>query len=458
MGNSLSSYPFLFAFSFVFFSIFDVTQVESSIFNSFPSCATLIGESTSNASYETFETNVRYRKRYSVSIKNTSRFYSALDELFSSTNQVFQFNAVLYLDQKSNVTTRTYFHPQTPGFARFNADSIFKIASLTKQFVSVALLYLQQNGKIKLDDSICKYLEFCPEDKQQITIYHLLTHTSGFSRSLYEYNEYAASMQKEGYTPIYATRDDILRQRIKLLLSLPLQQNPGEKFLYSNIGYSLLAYIIERVTGREYGDFLREEIWMPISMTWTGSLSSPQQLPSDLSERLGSHGVILNEHRAKESWKRGNQYRNYPLSSNTTAYIGRGILESYGAGDIFSNASNLAMWNQALFEHAVIIDQKSVQAMVTPYLENYGLGILVKKTSKSNEEVYIHNGYVSNNSYGDGSFSLNAYYPNLQLSVIVLSPHQFWKGSGERFRNSLLKLLFEKPYEIPVLNPLPVEK
>ena len=114
-------------------------------------------------------------------------------------------------------------------------ETVFKIGSVSKQFISAGILLLIQEGKISLDDSISKFLEGTPETWKPITVRHLLTHTSGIVR------------EAPGFDPLKVQSDADV---IKTAYSLPLRFAPGEKWEYCNVGYFSLAEIIRKVTGK----------------------------------------------------------------------------------------------------------------------------------------------------------------------------------------------------------------
>ena len=142
--------------------------------------------------------------------------------------------------------------PNTP-------DTKFRIGSITKQFTTMAILILQERGKLIKGDSICRYVDLCPAAWEPITIHELLTHTSGIP----------------SFTD-FPDNDDFERKPMTLLSTidrfknLPLEFKPGEKFNYSDSGYTLLAYVIEKVASLSYEIFLNQSIYQPLHMMDSG--------------------------------------------------------------------------------------------------------------------------------------------------------------------------------------------
>ena len=178
-------------------------------------------------------------------------------------------------------------------------DDIFRIASQTKAITATAVMMLWEEGKFQLDDPLSKYIpEFAeprildtfnesdssftttPADRE-ITIRHLLTHTSGIGYGFIDQDErFRKFYQKAGIVDAWTTETYTIAQNIKKLAKLPLHHNPGEKYLYSE-GLDVLGYLIEVVSGMPFDKFLRERLFDPLGMddTWF-------YLPDSKAERL----------------------------------------------------------------------------------------------------------------------------------------------------------------------------
>ena len=137
-------------------------------------------------------------------------------------------------------------------------ETRFHIASVSKPFTAAAILLLEQRGMLHVSDPVSRFLPAFPNG-QKITLQHLLTHTSGITNvnNLPEY----ATASRFAQTP--ATL-------IELFQSKPLGFEPGTKYEYSNSNYNILAFVIEQVSGKSYGEFLRENIFVPLGLQDTG--------------------------------------------------------------------------------------------------------------------------------------------------------------------------------------------
>jgi len=133
--------------------------------------------------------------------------------------------------------------------------TVYQWASVSKQFTAECIMMLVQDGKLRLDDPVSKHYASAPETWSKVTIRHLLNHTSGI-KSYTSIPNFFATIRKD-YKP-----DEL----IGLVRDLPLEFEPGEKWSYNNSGYYLLGLVIEKVSGKSYGDFLAARIFGPLQM------------------------------------------------------------------------------------------------------------------------------------------------------------------------------------------------
>jgi len=147
-------------------------------------------------------------------------------------------------------------------------ETVYKIGSVSKQFIASGIMLLIDEGKISLDDKVSKFLEGTPDTWKQITVRHLLTHTSGLVR------------EAPGFDP-YKVQNDF--DVIKTAYPLPLHFAPGEKWEYCNVGYFTLAEIIHRVSGKPWGDYLAERVFKPLEMNATQTTTIKEIVPNRAS-------------------------------------------------------------------------------------------------------------------------------------------------------------------------------
>ena len=266
------------------------------------------------------------------------------------------------------------------------ADTVFELGSITKQFTATATMMLVEEGKLGLDDKISKYLAGVPEAWSEITIRHLLTHSSGIQNYLAVPN----------FPDIH--RDGLSHDEITKLFfqRLQLEFPPGETWAYSNSGYLLLGNIIEKVSGKSYWQFLDERIFKPLGMNATRN-SEPA-------------AIITNRARGYE-WHNQKLENRPPLAEN-----------AYAAGSIVSTARDMAKWDAALYSEE-LLKRSSFAQMWTPYQAkgkalapfNYGFAWFVD--TYHGHRVIAHSG-------GTPGFSSVIYrFVDDKFTVIILTNH-----------------------------------
>ncbi|WP_445359749.1 serine hydrolase domain-containing protein [Microbulbifer sp. EKSA005] len=261
-------------------------------------------------------------------------------------------------------------------------DSIFRLGSLTKQFTAAAIMILQEQNKLSLKDNIHKYVPDFPTEGNDVTIEHLLTHTSGIAN----YTEDEEIFAKEIQVP--TTIDDMLIRFSKH----PMKFKPGEQMRYSNTGYVLLGKIIEVASGQSYADFINENIFKKIGMK---------------SSHYGGSKIIHN---------RANGYDMSPSGVVNAMYID--MMWPHAAGALLSTVEDLNVWFTAL-RNGALVSNASYQKMIEPFklsdgsVSNYGYGLGI---GKINQHVIIaHSG-------GIPGFATDAFYiPSEDLYIAVLS-------------------------------------
>jgi CubicO group peptidase (beta-lactamase class C family) len=209
-------------------------------------------------------------------------------------------------------------------------QTTFRIASITKQFTASAILKLQEEGKLSVDDKLSKYITDFPRGNE-VTLRQLLNHTSG----IHDYSpepEHLSDVAKS--TTTEAEIELIKKQKS------PYDFDPGTKWRYDNSGYELLGYIVEKVSGQNYGNFLRGNFFQPLGMTNTGVYRAHLDLPHEaLGYSLGTNGFEAPFY-SDPSW-------------------------SGGDGALYSTVEDLYRWNEGIF-NGQVLDAASLKAALTP--------------------------------------------------------------------------------------------
>jgi len=219
-------------------------------------------------------------------------------------------------------------------------DTVYQLASLTKQFTATTIMLLVQDGKISVEDKISSYVDGTPDSWKEITLRHLLTHTSGLKDYLDEAPDSPNSAVKshEETTP---------EKIVQSMVGRPLDFAPGEKYTYSNTNYLLLSMVVRRAGGKPYDQFLAERVFQPLGMTAT---------------RLTSHEEVIPNRAAGYTWT-GTRWRNSAALNPT--------LWDNGDGGMLSTVLDLAKWDAALYGET-ILTAASKQQMWTPLTLNDG--------------------------------------------------------------------------------------
>lgn len=185
------------------------------------------------------------------------------DRLFRAYSDSFS-DAVLVAASGEIFMMKSYGYADFSKKISLDVDTVFYLALVSKHITAAAILKLEDQGKLNTSNTLDRFFQNVPEDKKVITIHHLLTHTSGL-------------MRMYGDTFEMVDRDKAVRKT----LATQLKSKPGEKFFNSNIGYNLLAAIAEKVCGKKYTDFLKEDIFFPIGMTNTATVRDQTRWPME---------------------------------------------------------------------------------------------------------------------------------------------------------------------------------
>jgi len=211
-------------------------------------------------------------------------------------------------------------------------ETIFQSGSTGKQFTATAVMMLVEEGKLSLDDKITKFFPDSPQAWQNITVRHLLSHTSGMTDYPQDFD------LRRDYT------EDELYQRIK---PIALAFQPGEKWSYSNLAYVMLGILIHKVSGKFYGDFLQARVFKPLEMTTARVISEADIVPN----RAAGYRIV-NRELKNQDW--------VSPSLNTTA-----------DGALYLTIYDMAKWDAALYTEK-LLKKSSLEQMWTPVKLNNG--------------------------------------------------------------------------------------
>lgn len=253
----------------------------------------------------------------------------------------------------------------------------FRLGSLTKQFTAACILLLEERGKLKVEDPVRKYVPDAPPAWDRITIFNLLTHTSGIP-DFTGFPDYRKT-QGQPTTP---------EQLIARFRDKPLDFPPGSAWRYSNSGYVVLGYIIERVSGLPYARFLHDNIFAPLGMKDSGYDSSKVQIP-----------------------RHATGYTPGPNGPTLARYIDMSV--PFSAGALYSTTGDLLRWQRALYGGR-LLKPAELRKMTTPFKNHYAFGLAVEP-GPAGGKIFAHNGGI------DGFNTHLEYVTADKLSIVVLA-------------------------------------
>ena len=252
----------------------------------------------------------------------------------------------------------------------------FRLGSITKQFTAASIMLLQERGKLKVTDPVKKYMPDAPDAWDKITIFNLLTHTSGIPN-------FTGFINYHSIEPFPITPEKLIAQ----FRDKPLDFQPGEKFSYSNSGYVVLGYLIEKITGESYAKFVEDNIFKPLGMKDSGYDSNSAIIPD-----------------------RAQGYTRGPNGLENAGYINMTV--PFSAGALYSTTDDLLRWEQGLFGGKVL-SPESLKQMTTPFKGDYAFGLVVRTVN--GHRVINHGGGI------EGFNTMLAYYPDDKVTIAVLA-------------------------------------
>ena len=271
-----------------------------------------------------------------------------LDDLMTSFSKEGYSGAVLVVHDDEIILRKGYGLADRERRIQNTPATLFNVASVGKIFTAAAILKLEMQGKLKTSDLISKYLGEFPKEKSAATIHHLLTHTAG--------------LVVQG-----AQLDETTRKAfIQSVKNTPIESKPGEKYRYTNAGYTLLAAIVEEVSGQPFENYLQENIFKPAGLASTG-------YPWD--KKFDGAPVAVG-------------YVGNKLEELKPAPSATNVFGSRGSGNLITTVGDLYKWTQALRKNKVL-SEEAKKKMFTAYAHvDEGYGWHVVKTVRGTTMVH----------------------------------------------------------------------
>ncbi len=271
-------------------------------------------------------------------------------------------------------------------------DTKFGIGSVTKQFTAMLIMQMVEEGKLKLQDTIGKYLPYLPSEKaDHITIHQLLSHTSGLGhyQALSTIGVSLSDFGKTAFTP---------KTLAELIGNTHMIAKPGARFYYSSLGYDLLGAILEEASGTSFADLLNEKIVIPLKLRNTGFGTNAYV------SRALAKGYSYREVYGWDWWtsEHGGKITEAPFRDQSTAY---------SAGGMYSTVGDLFIWSEAIKLHR-LLSPELTKIMLTPIKEGYGYGWVRNWDDVVEKNIHVrlygHGGALAGNSafiamYDDGT-------------------------------------------------------
>lgn len=305
---------------------------------------------------------------------------------------------------------------------KLNNNTAFELASVSKQFTAMAIMICKEKGLLSYNDRVIKFFPLFPYDN--ITVRHLLTHTSGLPA-------YEDQFEKDWDHKVIAYNKDVLSMLNNAHDTLFFQ--PGTKWKYSNTGYAVLASIIEKVSGRSYADFLKENIFKPLGMTGT---------------------FVYNRRRATHKIP-DNYAVGYVYSDSLHSYIIPDSLPNYdyviyldgivGDGTVNATTGDLFKWDRALYGNK-LVSKETLDEMLSPLVQMsprdstgfYGFGVMVQKSDQGK--------IISHSGGWPGYVTFMSRNVDSNRTIIILSNNE---SSAPNINAAINNILSDEPLNMP---------
>ncbi len=338
--------------------------------------------------------------------KSNKELSNSMDSVLTACTSKNMLNASILVAKKGEVLISKGYGIANSNYNLPNkADTKFKLASVSKQFTAACIMLLEEQGKLSVNDPLSKY---APDflNAKKITIHQLLNHTSGIQNAT----------ELPEFDTLYRYLPTTDAKQITQFKNLKSDFEPGTKWNYSNSGYIILSYIIEKVSGTSYENFVEKNIFEKLGMKNSGYYNN-----NEVYANVATGYTSVND------------------KLENVKYIDMSVPS--GAGSLYSTVEDLYVWYKALMTNK-LLKKESFTKMTTPWKEgeDYGYGLMVGKT---NEHKWImHSGGI------EGFATVIVMFPEDDLFIAVLSNVDNYTLFNPR--KTLRAIAFGDKYEMPM--------
>jgi CubicO group peptidase (beta-lactamase class C family) len=286
----------------------------------------------------------------------------AIDSVMQIKSSKSYFNGNVLVAYKGNcIYNESFGYADLKRRKNLKKNDVFQLASVSKQFTAMSIMMLKEQNKLSYDDSVTKYIPEFPYPR--VTVRMLLNHTSGLPNYYWLVEHH---WKKKG-APV---NEDVIKLLAKHKLGLYF--TPGRRWDYSNTGYVVLASITERISGKNFDDFMHENVFAPLEMN--NSFVYSRSIDKKDKDRLIGY------------YYRGRRYRMIPETINDGTVGDKGV---------YSTTEDLFKWDQALYDNLLVSEETISEAISTFKLRNkyeipYGFGFRIK--TRNNKKIAYHHG------------------------------------------------------------------
>lgn len=356
-----------------------------------------------------------------------------LDSLYGTLYKQGNFNGcILVAEDGKPVYEKAFGYANFENKQLLTNQTMFELASVSKQFTAMAIMQLHQKGKLSYNDSLTKYFPELPY--HGITIDHLLHHTSGILEML-GFQENQIDTKRINYNK------DVVTAFVKN--KIPVNFPAGSNLSYSNTNYVLLALIVEKVSGMPFGDYMDKNIFKPLGMAHTKVYSRRSGKEAIKDYAMGhvfspaKNAFVIND----------------SIPANKYQYYLDGVAGPYG---ISSNTEDMLKWDQALYTEKLVTKAEQALAYIPSTLTNgktasltslpYGFGWLLLPDNDYAGKRYMHTGGYP------GYMTMITRYPEAHKTVIILT--NIWNVINlYQLGAATEQILFDRPFTIPTAIP-----